>query len=532
MTDDHTDHGRHGHPPTPQADPAPEREPTNWPWVALGTAVALAAAVTLVAPDLTRTYRSVSVAVSLAAIAATWATAIPRPHSKRTLIAIAVMAATAIALLAAPMRWATWAGRGIATVAVVFGAWDFLSRRPTQGRELWVLFRTTAVVAGAGLLLAFPHSVIAYTSVIMAAAWLAMSAVVVWAAATGNATRPHGYLGALARAADWYRARPDIAANKPELYSTLLFEGVTASTRVAQFLSLMAFSTLIAAMGVVTDSTAVVIGAMLAAPLMTPLMGMSLSLVMGWPGRLRRITILTFAGIGTTLMLSVGIGFALRAAVTVSTNSQIVSRAAPTLLDLLTAVAAGAAGAYGFSRSGAVSSLSGVAVAISLVPPLAVCGICLAQGDWSQAQGSALLFATNAVAIVVVGGLVFVTTGVAPLRRVAASQHRVRTYAAAVATISAVVLAGLIVNSQERTAGVFERATVREVTEQWLEATPQYRLDDATVDGDVVLVTVAGPEQGLGDHDTLAKELASHLHRPIRLDLRLTVERRFVATSG
>jgi hypothetical protein len=94
-----------------------------------------------------------------------------------------------------------------------------------------------------------------------------------------------------------------------------------------------------------------------------------------------------------------------------SGNSQITGRTSPGLLDLTAAVATGLAGAVGLSRRDVAAVLPGVAIAISLVPPLAVVGVCLGEGDLTSALGALLLFVSNLVALVLAGTILFAALG-------------------------------------------------------------------------------------------------------------------------
>ena len=154
---------------------------------------------------------------------------------------------------------------------------------------------------------------------------------------------------------------------------------------------------------------------------------------------------------------------------------------APTL-DLITAVAAGAAGAYGLSRPDVSDSLPGVAIAISLVPPLAVVGIAWSQGDWSAGSGALLLFATNMVSILIIGGATFVATGVAPIRRLAENQNAIRTAASAVVFMALVVLAALLLNGAQISSDLVERIAIEGSVEEWLEDQPSYALVSLQLD--------------------------------------------------
>ena len=128
------------------------------------------------------------------------------------------------------------------------------------------------------------------------------------------------------------------------LYSNIFFEGDQGPRRLSRYLILMGFATTIAAFGVMADSTAVVIGAMLIAPLMTPLMGMSLSMAMGWPRRVMMSALVALAGITLAVGLSIVFGWMIGFEISTTVNSQVASRIQPSLVDLAIAVAAGGAG--------------------------------------------------------------------------------------------------------------------------------------------------------------------------------------------
>ncbi len=330
---------------------------------------------------------------------------------------------------------------------------------------------------------------------------------------------------------NWLSDRPKSVDARRALYDKILYEGPTTYTRVIRFFALMGFASVIAAMGVITDSTAVVIGAMLVAPLMTPLMGMAISLVMGWPNRLTRSAAVATGGILLAIGIGALLGLVVPAVIDTTTNAQIVARTSPTVLDLIIAIAAGAAGAYGLSRPDVSDSLPGVAIAISLVPPLAVVGIAYSQGDWAAGNGALLLFATNMIAILLVGGVTFVLTGVTPVTRVAENQYRVRTAVGATCTAGVVVFGALLLNGAEIAANTLQRSTVESTVEDWISDGSQHRLARAGLDGDTVVAVVVGPSDGLPDVAALAESLSEELGRAISVDVSLVVEQRFTATG-
>jgi uncharacterized hydrophobic protein (TIGR00271 family) len=162
------------------------------------------------------------------------------------------------------------------------------------------------------------------------------------------------------------------------------------------FVTMNALATVIACCGLLQDSTAVVIGAMVVATLLGPISGIALALIDG-DRRLFRDAMLAEAG-GVLLVLSLAlvIGMVHRDA---PLTHEMLSRTSPTLYDLIIALAGGAAGAYASASPRLSTGLVGVAIATALVPPLSVCGLCLGRGETSLGLGALLLFVTNLVAI-------------------------------------------------------------------------------------------------------------------------------------
>lgn len=136
-----------------------------------------------------------------------------------------------------------------------------------------------------------------------------------------------------------------------------------------RFLWLLSFSVLIAAFGLHANSTAVVIGAMLVAPLMEPILALAVALVMGWTKRLWRSVLFIVLGCLVSIALAFVVSLVIPERIVVV--DEIASRTRPTLLDLGVALGAGAAAAYALTRRASVA-MPGVAVAVALVPPLTV----------------------------------------------------------------------------------------------------------------------------------------------------------------
>jgi uncharacterized hydrophobic protein (TIGR00271 family) len=174
---------------------------------------------------------------------------------------------------------------------------------------------------------------------------------------------------------------------------------------------LLILSTIIATAGLLSDSAAVVIGAMLVAPMMNPVMAAAGAVVMGWSSRFYSAVWLVLAmGMGAVTLSCL---ITLLSPDIVFMPEQVLARTRPTFWDLVIALAAGSAGAYTITRkeSGAIP---GVAVAVALLPPLASTGVLLVAGELELALRALVLFFTNLVAMVLAGALTFMACGVSP----------------------------------------------------------------------------------------------------------------------
>ncbi len=181
------------------------------------------------------------------------------------------------------------------------------------------------------------------------------------------------------------------------------------------FTVLMLLSSLLASFGLLQNSAAVIIGAMLVAPLMSPLMSFSIALTQG---NLRVMR----AAFGTALAgILIGLGVAVVGGSVMPLDvatGEMLARGEPSLLDMGVALASGAVGAYAMARKDIPSALAGVAIAAALVPPLCTIGLALAFGELALASGATLLFLTNIVSISLAGAGVFAWLGLRPRRNV------------------------------------------------------------------------------------------------------------------
>lgn len=187
----------------------------------------------------------------------------------------------------------------------------------------------------------------------------------------------------------------------------VLYEGGELKNKLVKFFVLLILAAAIATYGLLGDSVAVIIGAMIIAPLMLPIMGLAYSISAADRAAMKSSLLLSLGGI----IAAIGVGFLLTFPLNGTFNvlhiDQVMIRTSPRLLDLLAALVTGFAGAFAMSRSDISDTLPGVAIAISLVPPLANVGILLATFNYSLALGSLLLFTTNYLAILITGVILF-----------------------------------------------------------------------------------------------------------------------------
>jgi uncharacterized hydrophobic protein (TIGR00271 family) len=289
-------------------------------------------------------------------------------------------------------------------------------------------------------------------------------------------------------ASGWPRLLP-ASQRRPvgELADQLDLSAGDRASKASAFWSMLVISAVIAAAGVLADSTATVIGAMIIAPLSKPIMGMALGTVTAD----RRLLLRSAGVVALGLIVVVGIGAAASLAVphgaNLLANTQISGRTSPRLADLIAAVATGLAGAVGLSRRDVSDVLPGVAIAISLVPPLAVAGVCLGQREPALAAGALVLFASNVLSLVLAGTAVF--TGYGYARRA----HRVTGAYATIALLMVLVAVPLGANTA---ANLLVNAWTNRITAaatRWVAAVPGAEVRTVTFAAHIATIGVLAP---------------------------------------
>lgn len=184
---------------------------------------------------------------------------------------------------------------------------------------------------------------------------------------------------------------------------------IEESTPRDDFFLLTVLSVLMAVFGLLLDSVAVIIGSMLIAPLLSPILSLSLGIVMA-DGRLMVRSFMTVAkAIAWAIPAAAVITllFSSQAGLGPELNGEILSRTEPNILAIAVAVVAGAAASFALIKPQLSATLPGVAISVAIIPPLAVTGIGLARFDLAMMTDSFILFLINAVAIVFASMIVF-----------------------------------------------------------------------------------------------------------------------------
>lgn len=306
------------------------------------------------------------------------------------------------------------------------------------------------------------------------------------------------------------------------------------------FFLLIILSSTIATFGLLSDSTAVIIGAMLVAPLMSPILGLSLSSVAGEQFMFRRSIIALVEGVFLAIALSALItAFSYQRPYELLNTlpDEVLIRTQPTPFDLIIALAGGAAAAYALAQPKISAALPGVAIATALMPPLCSIGIGIAVGAQNVVIGASLLFLTNFAAITFAGILIFAWLGFRP-KHLENQRKNMPRGALISALLVAIITIPLVILSFRSVQEAALAKNIQDTAVQYLEANlkdPQlvdlkYAVAVPSGEDDVSLkiyervltisITVRSsqniPYQTVVD---LQKNLATTLERPVALQL-------------
>ena len=214
---------------------------------------------------------------------------------------------------------------------------------------------------------------------------------------------------------------PSETTSKPEQIAELkadrisreeLYADIADSAKITKvFIIMVALSSIVAAIGLLRSNVAVIIGAMVIAPLIGPNVALSLAATLGDISLTRNALKTSIAGILVALLLSVAIGFIFQIN---PTSPEIASRTVVGIGDIVLALSAGSAGALAFT-TGISTVLIGVIIAVALLPPLVACGMLFGAGYWDSAFNAMILLIVNVICINLAGVLTFLLQGIKPV---------------------------------------------------------------------------------------------------------------------
>jgi uncharacterized hydrophobic protein (TIGR00271 family) len=330
---------------------------------------------------------------------------------------------------------------------------------------------------------------------------------------------------------DWVRTADVGGQRREELAGTLYFEQPSRLAKLTAWWVMLALSASIATFAILQDSTAVVIGAMLIAPLMTPILGLAGALVNGWGRRAAESSTLVLLGVAAAIALAFLISAWVPDLVPFDANSQISSRVSPTFLDMLIALLAGAAGAFATVNSRVAGSIAGVAIAVALVPPLGVVGVALENQRYDDALGALILFLTNFVSIVLAAAGVFVVAGFAESANLRARSGSILATLSPFAALAFVVLVPLVFTAEGIVASATQQKDSQAVVDDWIGEDSRLRVDRVEVEGGEVAVQVTGSGK-IPPPGDLQQELSDELGTPVTVVIEFTPSVEITVDAG
>ncbi len=246
-------------------------------------------------------------------------------------------------------------------------------------------------------------------------------------------------------------------------------------------------ATIIATGGIATDSTAVVVGSMIIAPLMNPMIGVALAAVLGRPKSTFRALSISAFGVAISIGISYVMSLFIPYSIDLSSNFQVTSRLSPRLVDLIIALASSFMIAIVLMRDDIPDAIAGVAIAESILPPLCVTGLCLAEGNMAGALGSFLLFLTNFFSIQLAGIATFASLGLGKSIYSENTKRERAEWYAAVFFCAVLVIIPLAMSSNNVVNNAIKERTIHTTASEWLEGTSYQLKEIRQTDGHVSL---------------------------------------------
>jgi len=319
----------------------------------------------------------------------------------------------------------------------------------------------------------------------------------------------------------------------PERGGIVIQEISEGSLPGTTYYAMIAAASLIASLGLVANSPAVVIGAMLVSPLMTPIFGMALGIIRGDTHLIGRAIGAEVGGVLLAILCGILFGFIPMIA---EVTPEMLVRTKPTLLDLLVAVFAGMAGTLALIDERISPVLPGVAVSTAIVPPLSTCGLCLAMGAVGGASGALLLFLANFLAVLLASSVVFIFCG---LGRTARARERRQLFRRLFIAVVSFCLVGAFLTDTltDLLRNERQERIIKRVFSKTLTKTPNTSLIDVLhkrSDGKVMILANVRTSKVFTPNRVkkLQQEIANELGMPAELVVRNSLSKDVTATGS
>lgn len=265
-----------------------------------------------------------------------------------------------------------------------------------------------------------------------------------------------------------FRAQKESTLEKYKAYETV----ISASTDSAEYYILLIFSCIIASLGLIQNSAAVIIGAMVVAPLMPPVLGFSAGVLWGSFKAIREGFTTLLKGAVLTVAIAALLGFIIPGIIL---TPEIQVRTAPSFFDIIIALCCGFIGAYAYINKKIANVIPGIAISVALMPPLCSIGLCLGLQNWQEAKGAGLLLLINLLGISLAAVIVFAIIRLHPQAEGGRESGRALRRAAGQIVLTIVLLSVLAVPLALFTASELEGNIIKDeiqkiVEESWPEA--------------------------------------------------------------
>lgn len=320
---------------------------------------------------------------------------------------------------------------------------------------------------------------------------------------------------------DEYRVHQEEAGHVKEKYMT--YEAITDNGRLSQqYFILLILSCLIATMGLIENSPAIIIGAMIVSPLMNPIFAFSAGVLWGSVTAIARSIATLALGIFTVLLITALLAWAVPG---ILVTPEMTARTHPAIYDIIVAICCGLVGAYGFANIRISNALSGVAISVALMPPLSTAGIGIGLNNPEMFRGSILLFFINLIGISLAAVVVFYLVRLKPHLEDSkeASKIRRRVFSQVFLSIIIIVIitVPMVYFMQTRYKQIYTDKIVHDILNSGLTGTEIYSLkiidDKDPVRIDVVVLKSSGlPWE---KPKNLESKLQSALKREVRMNV-------------